>query len=217
MRVRVPSQNLLAAMTIISLGLLTLCAASGGPPEVAISDLHLIDGGAVVSVKGLTVEAWSSDTSYWTLVIAELEGLSTVKVVCAPGRITTELEAHIGDEVRATGELDTSGGQPILWSSCDDVVTTRESRDALTLGLLASAWALLVNDRFEIRGVLVSGSDAGSYWLTDPEDKKSMAVRFLQHDPSRFVDSRVVVEGVLKLESVTMRLVLDVETIVASS
>src|SRR4030042_2593650 len=98
MDVRIPSQRALAALVLASLALLTLFSSSGGMPEVSISDLKQMDGGTFVSVVGVIVDAWSTDSGSESLVLADLESDATVKVVCASGALGWQTDYRVGGE-----------------------------------------------------------------------------------------------------------------------
>jgi len=140
-------------------------------------------------------------------VLADLSEGSTVKVLCSQGILRVGADVHVGDEVRTTGQLEITGGRPILWSSSDEVELLGLSRATLKLDDLARAWELLIGDRFEIVGILLSEQRAGPLRLMAPDGTMSIALETTQTDSSRFADRKVLVDGVLQLRPKTMELV----------
>jgi len=216
MDVRLPTQRTLAALVLTSLALLTLFSSSGGMPEVSISDLEQMDGGTSVSVVGVIVDAWSTDSGSESLVLADLESDATVKVVCTSDELGRQADCRIGDEARAIGELEVSGGRPTIWTSGDRITVLRASRDVVTLRLLARSWDLLIDDRFETRGVLVP-APSGGYRLMDPNTASSISISVTPDDIARYEERAVVVDATLRLDSSTMDLVLEVHSISPTS
>jgi hypothetical protein len=216
MDVRLPGQRTLAALVLASLALLTLFASPGGTPEVSISDLKQMDGGASVQVVGVIVDAWSTDIGSESLVLTDLESDATVKVVCVSSEVGWRADFRIGDEARAIGELEVTGGRPTIWTSADRVTVLRSSRDVVTLRLLAGVWDLLIDDRFEIRGVVVPTSNGG-YRLTDADKATSISMSVNQDDIARYENMAVVVDATLRLDSSMMSLVLEVHSITRAS
>lgn len=210
MKAHLPGQRALAALVIASLALLAILGSVSRPPDVAISDLPLIDGGSVISVRGIVVDAWSSDAGSLSVVLADLGDLSTVKVVCVQGPLSAGLQVHIGDEVRVTGELDVAGTRPIIWTTFDDVLLLLPSRDVMTISDLARSWELFLDDRFDIAGILVLDAQSGELRLADPAGESSIAVEMPQGDCARFSEKRVVVDAELRLRPEKMVLVLEV-------
>jgi hypothetical protein len=203
-----PEQKVLSFLVMVSLALLTLLGSVTGPPEVAMSDVSKIDGGETIRVRGIVVDAWDSDAGVLSLVLADLDTQSSLKALCTNGIMAAPAAIHIGDEVRVTGEIETTGGRPILWSSRDDVELLRLSREALTLEALAGAWELLVGDRFEVVGILVPAEGGGEFRLMDMGRSLSIAFEPPQADMTRFEERKVIVDVVLRLRPQTMELVL---------
>ena len=216
MEIRFPSQRVLAALVLASLALLALLSSSGDMPEVSISDLKRMDGGTSVSVVGIIVDAWSTDSGSESLVLADIETNATVKVVCVSDELGWQADYRIGDEARAIGDLEVTGGRPTIWTSGNRITVLRASRDVVTIHLLARAWDLLIDDRFETRGVLVPSSDGGCR-LMDAGTGTSIAVSLDQDDIARYEVTPVVVDATLRLDSSTMSLVLEVHSISTTS
>ncbi len=214
MRIRVPSQRVLAATATLLLCLLVLFSSSGGPPEVSISELSLMDGGGTVVVVGVIVDLWSSDSGSTSILLADLETSSTVKVVCSLPGIGPPLAPMIGDEIRASGELEITGGRPTVWTTFDRLSIVRMSMDVISVKILGEHWDLLTEDRFEVRGVVLPNT-GGEYRLKDLDDAASIVLSLESSDASRFEERIVVVDATLRMDD-TMRLVLDVHSISSS-
>jgi len=217
MHLRRPRETALSALAALSLAMLTLLAGSGSPPDVDIAEVPGIDGGEEIRILGIVVEAWSSDTGYLSVVVANLNGGCTLKVVCSEGVSSTSPGVRIGDEIRVTGEVGVTGGGPVLWSTLDDIEILRSSCEVLDLDMLVRSWRLLVDDRFEIVGILTLGPDAACAWLTCPDGSVSIALRAPGMDLSRFENRQVRVEAVLRLEPDTMGLALVANAVSANA
>jgi hypothetical protein len=209
MEVRIPSQKALASLVVVLLSLMTALGTVSGPPLVEISDLPGLDGGAVVRVRGIVVDIWGSDAGSLSLVLADLQIRSTVKVVCSQSSFRASAEVRTGDEIAATGQLEITGGRPLIWSSLDDIDLLVRSREALHVEDLASSWDLFIDDRLEVAGILVESQAGGSLRLVDPDGFVSIALLTRQTDCYRYIDRMVLVDAVLDLQPQTMELVLD--------
>jgi hypothetical protein len=205
-----PNQRVLAASIVASLAVLTSLGAGSGPPEVAISDALALEGGEIIRVRGIVVNAWLSDTGTLSLVLADLHQRTSLKVMCSGGISADPADVRIGDELRMAGE------KPALWSSFDDVEILARSRDALSVESLSTSWELLIGDRFEITGILVV-TDGGGYRLVNPEGTASIALVLPQPGPSRYECGKVLVDAMLMLDPAGMELVLKVYGMKSSS
>lgn len=208
MSLRLPREKVLACLAASCLALLAFIGAASEPPEVRIPDLGTLDDGAVVRVRGVATDVWSSDSGSLSLVLADIMTVSTVKVVCSMGRIASPIEVHIGDELSAMGQLEVAGGRPVIWANEDDVRLISLSREVLDLRSLSLSWELFVGDRFEIEGIVIAG-DAG-FRLAGSDGASSICLTTYGVDCSRFLDRRVLVDAVLELKPQTMELALDV-------
>ncbi len=212
MAVRLLNQRTLALLVLASLALLSGLSSIGRMPAIAISDLSKVDSGAVVVVVGVVVDQWSSDAGSSSYVLADLDRQASVKVIHTPNRPSAQTEVHIGDEVRVTGEIDLLGGRPTLWASGDGLTLVRSSREVLSVASLVDSWPLLLGDRFEMRGIVQSVYGSRDMLLRDLDGGASILLRS-DEGLSRFADRIVVVDTILLLDSSSMRLVLDVESV----
>jgi len=166
-----------------------------------------------VKVRGTVVDAWSSDAGALSLILADLDSKATAKVICAQGGTVLRAEFHVGDVVLATGQLELTGGRPVIWAGQGKLELVTPSRDSLTLEDLGDSWELLVGDRFEVAGVLVMAHPEERVRLVSPDGQASILILIRQTDYSRFLERLVVVDAVLRLDSNSMELVLDAYSI----
>ncbi len=203
-----PRQRVISVLVMVSLAMLTLLGSVSEPPEVGLDDISKVGGGETIRARGVVVDAWTSDAGSLSLVLADLGTDSTLRVVCSSGSVGVPVDIHIGDDVRATGELEVTGGRPTLWSARDDIELIRPSREALTLEAIADSWEMLVGDRFEVVGILVRSTNE-AFRLMDLGGSVSIALQPPETEMSRFEGRRVLADAVLRLRPETMELILD--------
>ncbi len=174
--------------------------------------LSSLDDGTPVVVGGVVVESWSSDSGSRSIILADIEAGSTVRVTYMLDASSRDLELHIGDEVCASGQLEVSGGSPVIWSQPSQVLVTKESQEVVTVSLISRAWDLFVDDRFHTRGVLTTTS-GDTYRLMDAHGGTSIALVLGLADASRYAQKTVVVDATLRLDSETMSFFLEVHSI----
>lgn len=163
-----------------------------------------------MSVHGILVALWCHDSGYETLVVADPLTGDTMRVVCAPGiRLMPSCCTSIGDLIRVLGEMRSYDASATLYTSSDRVWLLERSGAALEFSTLLEFWYLFEGDRVSIRGVLIS-SPEGSLRLQDPSSERSVALSPCSTvDPSA-AGSVVTMDCILRLDEVSMIIVLDV-------
>lgn len=140
------------------------------------------------------------------LVIADMTGYPTVKLVCSPGPgPPPSAIGGVGDVLSVSGRCVFEGGIPSIFCRYNDVSLVAPSEDALSVGLLEEGWRLFEGDRFFVRGVCAIES-SGAARLCDPGGACSFALQFDQGVVA--TAGEVLVDCTLLMDRGTMSLVL---------
>jgi len=198
---------LLASLTMLGLG--------SSPPEVELSEIPRLEDGMKVYVRGMLVELWKYETGSESLVLADLAGTDTVKVLSSQGtRPQPSKYVDLGDELLVLGELSKSGAVDTIFAASDCISVTKESEEVLTVDILRDCWSLFRGDHVRIRGLLDYDDLGTSLRLYSLDRNSSLLASINAFDPSRFLGSRVLVSGILSLDARTLVLELVVSSIV---
>jgi hypothetical protein len=209
-----------AAATLLGVLLLGIgfVAQDSGPPTVLIAEIELIEDGAVVRLTGVLVHAWMYDSGLETMLLADLEDGSTVKLAhqsSASPSYTSLLS--IGDEVSSVGEVRRIGGSITVWVPDDGIRLTRRSEEALTVGAICRNWLLFEGDLLNVTGKLSEGDAPGTLALRDMAGPDSITV----FDPPPALESMagrvVTLECELVLSTEELRFGLEVSSFALST
>jgi len=181
-------------------------AHGSGPPTVSIADIDTVEDGTVVRLTGVLVHAWRYDSGLETMLLADLQDGSTVKLAHqSPGSPGYTSFLSVGDEVSSVGEVRRYGEGTTVWVSDDGIRLTRESEAALTVGAICQNWLLFEGDHLNVSGVLAAGDPPGELVLSDQDGLARIAVF---HPPSgleSLVGKPVVLECQLVLSTEELR------------
>jgi hypothetical protein len=198
---------------VVVTGLLSsavLLAASAQPPSVTVSELWGLGEDVSLTVSGVLVSLRAYESGAEVIVMSDLSGDPTVKVVCSvgPGRPPSEF-VSIGDLLGVSGDCVFEGGVPVVYCEYAGVSMIRPAEEVLTVALLSVAWHLFEGDRITIGGVSeLDASGAARLW--DPDGGCSIGMRLPDTAP---VVGFVIVDCTLVLDRATMALVLEVDTL----
>jgi hypothetical protein len=152
-------------------------AYGSGPPTVSIADVDMVEDGTVVRLTGVLVHAWRYDSGLETMLLADLQDGSTVKLAHqssdSPG-YTSFLS--IGDEVASVGEVRRIGESTTVWVSDDAIRLIKQSETVLTVGAICRNWLLFEGDHLNVSGLLAAGDLPGEMVLSDLDGPGSIAV-----------------------------------------
>ncbi len=210
MRPCIPRPGTLAALLLVALSSLITLGLQAEVPAVDLSGVCFLDEGQEVVTGGLLVDLRRYDSELESLVIASSDGQDTLRVMVSPGHRPQPSEyARMGDSLRVTGRVSSSGHSMILYCISDSVSVEARSERALTVRTLSEAWQMFLGDELRIRGVVITHQASEGPRLYDPDLVCSIlltgAVEGLA--PSPF---EAVVVGVLVLDDTSMRLNLRV-------
>lgn len=214
---RVLDVRFLAVVACCLVSSMVMLSSAASPPVVAISQLPQLETGTTVTVIGVLVDQWLRDDGSVSLVIADVSDGATTRIIYgASESLGVGAAIGLGDEIMATGEVSSSKRPPTIFADDDEVVLLRKAEHVLSVSTISSNWILFVNDRFDVRGVIIEGSSWGEFRLLDTSASCSLALA--SHDSlSRFAGAEVVVNGYLNLDRNAMCLVLSVESISLAS
>jgi len=192
---------LLSAMLMLSDG--------STPPNVPISQLKSIESGSVVSIVGLVISKWCSDSGAYSLVLMDPIDGSRAKVVCSEGSSRQPLAIlSIGDEVCALGEVLQGATSPTVFAARMGISLLRESEVVLDVQIVCQNWNAFENDRINLTGTLEPGNEDVSAYLVDEKNDISIPVLKTQQSPPLQFDKQVRLDCTLVLDSSHMRFVL---------
>ncbi len=199
---------------VLAAGLLSsvvLLSASSLPPSVTVSQLWGLDGDASMTVHGVLVSLRSYESGSEVFVISDAPGSATVKVVCSPGPgAAPSGTASIGDLLSVSGECVFEDGVPCVYCRYGDVRVLRTSEEVLTVDMVCASWRLFEGDHISLQGVC-GRDEYGILRLSDAGGECGIAMSL---EPGLTpVDGEVLVGCVLVMDTATMSLVLQVDTI----
>lgn len=203
-------------VAILAVGLLSstvLLAAGSFPPSLTVSELWALNEDSSLTVSGILVSLRTHESGSETLVISDLSGEPTVKVVCGqgPGPPPSDLFV-IGDLLEVSGRCVFESGTPVVYCQYGDVRVLLPSEEVLTVGLLSVAWHLFEWDRITVRGVSVQDASGG---LRLHDAGGTCSIQMVLGSTVVPVEGDVVVEGTLHLDATTMAIVLEVSRLVS--
>lgn len=208
-------QRTIALLLACLLGSIVMLGSEADPPVVSISQVPGLEDGMRVEVIGILVDLWTYDSGTESLILAEPNGPSTLKIVSSPARRPQPSRyADLGDELSVLGELSKSDQLPLMFTTSDEVHVSRESEDVLTVDMLKSSWRLFEGDHIRLRGVLSYDGLGETLRLFNLERNCSLALAPGQIDAAAMVGSRVIVTGTLQFDLRLLSLRLLVSSIV---
>ena len=207
-------QRSLALLLACLLASITMLGISSSAPEVEVSQIPGLEDGMRIWTKGLLVDLWRYESGTESLVLAQMDDPATVKVISSQGTRPQPSEySNLGDEILVLGELSKAGAASTVFTSSDCISVIKESEDALTIETLRSNWFLFDGDNIRIRCFLDYDDRGESLRLFSADLNTSMLATINGFDPSEFIQSMVVVGGVLTLDDRTLTLKLTVTSI----
>jgi hypothetical protein len=202
--------------TILSvlLGGMVLLSSTSSAPFVRISEISLLDDGQEAATSGILVDIWVFDGGTESLLLTDVANGAVLKVISSPGvKPQPSSYLDIGDEVRIMGEVSNSKGLSIMYSSSDRINLKSASEYVVTVELLSRSWRLFQGDEFRVCGLLEADASNESLRLFDTDMDHSIALRSEGLDVSHLMSKKVMVEGILKLDSNSLNFYIDAGSI----
>ena len=166
-----------------------------------------------LSTEGVAVDLWIRGSGETSVRIADLASGASAKILILSGVAPGDPSLAVGDELAVVGRFSNSFGTPCIFSDQNDICVTRQAKDVLSVGLLVDNWMLFLNDRIQVKGILLS--DAwGDPVLRDTLSDARISVSGEYAAPSP--DGIVIVEvsGRLTLDDSNSELVLFLEQVI---
>jgi hypothetical protein len=202
--------RLAAGLLSALLGIMILLASASPTPYVRLSEISLLDDGQEALTSGILVDIRIFDSGTEALLLADDTDGALLDVISSPGiRPQPSDYVDIGDEIRVLGEVSNSRASSTLYSSSDHVSLRRASEYVLTVEMLSRNWQLFQGDQLRISGVLATDVADGAVRLFDPDMGHSVSIQYDGQDVSRLMSKKVIVVGILKFDSNSMRLYID--------
>lgn len=210
MRPCIPRPGTLAALLLVTLSSIIGLGLHAEIPAVDLSGICFLDEGQEVVVRGLLVDLRRYDSGFESLVVASVDGQSTLRVLVSPGhRPQPSAYARIGDSLRVMGRVSNSGSETMVYCESDSVSVEARSEEALTVRALSGAWHLFLGDELRIRGFVITHLASEGVRLYDSDLVCSILLTGAV-EVSEAAPFEAIVVGILGMDGVSMRLNLHV-------
>lgn len=211
-RDRVASPRMVAALLTCSLASITLLAYPAGPPTLSIPQLSAVEDGTEVTVSGILVEHWMYEGGSEGMVLTDPDCRAQVKVVCSGGSsVPPSGYATPGDELEVTGEVSSSRGTPVVYTSSDRVLLLRQSQEVVTVRMLSECWQLFNGDTVEVKGVIIPDHVVGGTRIQDLDGSCSLGLDADSLPLDQFIGCELVVVGTVFFDFDSGTLIVSVE------
>lgn len=210
MRVGIIHARKIATILSMLLGLMVVLASTSSTPTVKLTDISSLDDGQEVYTSGIVADISVFDSGSEALLLTEEAGGAVLKVICSPGvRQSPSGYIDVGDEVRVLGEVSNSRATSVLFSDSDHIDLRRTSEYVLTVETLSKNWLLFEGDEIRITGILMGGAYGKPPRLFDPDMDHGISLRVDMQNISRFESTKVLVDGILRLDPNSMAFYID--------